>query len=268
MGQSNELSGGQLSDVREHLGRAGFAAKGVLYGIVAIIAAAVAFGEEKSTADQSGALGSLSDSAAGMILLVLLAMGLGALAAFRLIEVFAGPAGEGADDDWVERFASGVRFVIYGGLFLTAIRLIADSGKAGSNENSTTATVFDLPGGVVLVFAAGAAIVGVGLYQGFRAVTTSFEDELETSQMGSGMQRLARVLGATGHFARAVVFVLIGAFLIKAAVEYDPQEAIGLDGALREIAQQAYGSVLLLLAATGLFVYGAYCLIEARYRKL
>ncbi len=56
MERSSELARGELSDIHERLGRAGFVAKGVLYGIVAIIAAAVAFGDEKSTADQSGAL--------------------------------------------------------------------------------------------------------------------------------------------------------------------------------------------------------------------
>jgi hypothetical protein len=264
---SPALTEGQLSDVHERLGRAGFVAKGILYGIVAIIAAAVALGDEKSTADQSGALGSLADNAAGTALLVVLAVGLGAMALFRLAEVFTGPAGED-DDSWVERVVSGVRFVIYGALFVTAIRLIAGSGKAGSNEDSKTSTVFDLPAGVVLVFAVGAVIIGVGIYQGFRAVTTSFEEELETARMSSGMRKAALVLGVAGHGARAVVFLLIGAFLIKAAVEYDPKEAVGLDGALQEIAQQAYGSIMLFATAAGLFVYGAYCLIEARYRKL
>lgn len=260
-----------MPDARERLGRIGFAAQGVLYGVVAVIAAAVALGSEKSTADQSGALGSLADSAPGTVLLVLLAAGLGAMAAFRLIEVLTGPTRGGGGDDAkqrLERVASAVRFVIYGGLFATAIGLLAGSGGAGSNEDKTTSTVFDLPGGVVLVFGAGLVVVGVGLYQGYRSASTSFEEDVDTARMSPRMRRLARVLGVGGHAARAIVFVLIGAFLVKAAVEYDPKEAVGLDGALQEIAQQSYGSALLLLVAAGLFVFGAYCLLEARYRKL
>ena len=266
---SPEAVARELPEYHERLMRAGFVAQGILYGIVGIIAAAVALGDEKSTADQSGALGSLADSTAGTALLVLLAVGLGAMAAFRLAEVFTGPT-EGADgdaEDRLHRAASAVRFVIYGGLCVTAIRLAVNAGGGGSNEDKTTSTVFDLPAGVVLVFAAGAVIAVVGFYQGYRAVSTSFEEELETGRMSPALRRAALVLGVAGHAARAVVFVLIGAFLIKAAVEYDPQEAVGLDGALREIAQQAYGSVLLLLTAVGLFVFGAFCLIEARYRR-
>ncbi len=259
-----------LSRAHERLGRVGYVAQGVLYGIVAVIAASVALGGERSTADQSGALGSLTDSAAGTVLLVLLAAGLAAMAVFRLVEVFSGPAGKAASEDAedrLQRAASGVRFVIYGGLCVTAVRLLTSSGGGGSNEDKTTSTVFDLPGGVVLVFAAGLVIIGVGVYQGYRSLSTSFEEELETGRMSERMRTVARVLGVAGLAARGIVFLLIGGFLIKAAVEYDPQEAIGLDGALQEIAQQAYGSVLLFLTAIGLFIFGAYCLVEAQFHR-
>jgi H+/Cl- antiporter ClcA len=71
-----------------------------------------------------------------------------------------------------------------------------------------------------------------------------------------------------GHAARAIVFGLIGAFLVKAAVGYEPDEAIGIDGALRKLAQQPYGEVLLGAVAVGLIAYGVYCLVQARYREV
>ena len=48
-----------------------------------------------------------------------------------------------------------------------------------------------------------------------------------------------------GHLARMVVFGLVGVFLIKAAVDYNPNEAIGLDGALAKLANHSYGPYLL-----------------------
>ena len=36
-----------------------------------------------------------------------------------------------------------------------------------------------------------------------------------------------------GHVARFVVFGLIGVFLAKAAIDYKPKDAIGLDGRCR-----------------------------------
>lgn len=259
---------GAASEWHERIGRVGFTAKGALYGIVGIIAIAVAVGSESKTADQNGALASLAGSSGGKLLLIALAIGLGAYALFRLIEVFTGSATESGGSDTLERAASVVRFVVYGALCVSAIRLIADAGKSGGNESKTTSTIFDLPAGVVLVGIAGVVMVGVGIYQAYTAASCSFEEDLERSRMSAETRSLAHWVGIAGHAARGVVFVLIGGFLIKAAVEHDAKETVGLDGALGEIAQQTYGSFLLFLVALGLLTYGAYSLIEARYRKL
>jgi hypothetical protein len=75
-------------------------------------------------------------------------------------------------------------------------------------------------------------------------------------------------VGAVGHLARGVVFTLIGVFVIRAALQYDPKEAIGLDGALQKLARADYGPYLLGLTAVGLIAYGVYCLVDARYRDV
>lgn len=268
MEQGARAAGVSAEKWHERLGRVGFAAKGILYGIVGIIAIAVALGTEKGAADQTGALSSLADSSAGKLLIVLLAIGLGAYALFRLVEVFVGPEDEEGAKDKAERAASIVRFVVYGALCVSAVRILSGSGKQSGNESSTTSTVFDLPAGVVLVFVAGVVMVGVAGYQAYKALSTSFEDELEQGRMSPSAKTAAHYLGIVGISARAVVFALIGVFLIKAAVEHDAKETVGLDGALQEIAQQPIGTVLLFVVALGLFLYGAYSLIEARYRRL
>ena len=75
-------------------------------------------------------------------------------------------------------------------------------------------------------------------------------------------------VGSLGLLSRFVVFSLIGVFVAKAAYEYEPSEAIGLDGALRELAQTSYGPVLLFVVAAGLVCYGLFSLVEARYRRI
>jgi len=71
-----------------------------------------------------------------------------------------------------------------------------------------------------------------------------------------------------GLLARLVVFGLIGGFAIKAALEYDPNEAIGLDGALQKLSHQSYGPWLLGLTAAGLVAYAIFCFADARYRRV
>jgi hypothetical protein len=82
------------------------------------------------------------------------------------------------------------------------------------------------------------------------------------------VQRGYTALGVFGHVARAVVFALVGYGLIKAAVDYNPQKAIGLDGALRQLADSSYGPVLLGAVAVGLAGFSIYSMADARYRKV
>jgi hypothetical protein len=86
--------------------------------------------------------------------------------------------------------------------------------------------------------------------------------------MGEAPRRWGERTGVVGLLARSVVFGLIGAFVIKAALEYDPKEAIGLDGALQKLAGEAYGTWLLGLTAAGLLAYAIFCFVEARYRRV
>jgi hypothetical protein len=78
---------------------------------------------------------------------------------------------------------------------------------------------------------------------------------------------VTRVLGAFGSLARAVVFVLTGVFLVRAAVLSSADQAKGLDAVFRSVASSRYGPWLLALIASGLFCYGLYCLLEARYPR-
>jgi hypothetical protein len=50
--------------------------------------------------------------------------------------------------------------------------------------------------------------------------------------------------------------------------EHDPNQAQGIDGTLRTIADRAYGQLLLFLTALALFAFAAYSFVEARYRKM
>jgi hypothetical protein len=75
-------------------------------------------------------------------------------------------------------------------------------------------------------------------------------------------------IGCFGHLARMTVFGLVGVFLIKAAIDYSPNQAVGLDGALAKIAHASYGPVLLGIVAAGLIAFAVYSLSDARYRRI
>ena len=69
-------------------------------------------------------------------------------------------------------------------------------------------------------------------------------------------------IGTVGHVARAVVFALIGWFLLKAAYEFDANEAVGLDGALDEDPEGDLRPWLLGVVSAGLIAFGVYSVSE------
>ena len=126
----------------------------------------------------------------------------------------------------------------------------------------------DWPLGRWIVGAAGLALIGVGVFNYWRAITLDFKKKLKLRKMSEVEEKVFTIVGVVGHIARAIVFGLIGFFLLRAAWQYDPEEAVGLDGALAEILQQDYGATMLGIVSAGLIAYGLYCFVEARYRKV
>jgi hypothetical protein len=161
--------------------------------------------------------------------------------------------------------------LIYAGLTFTTVKIILGSGAQQSQNqkaHKTTAALFDWPGGRWLVGIAGICIVGAGLWNLYRGLTKKFEEKWRTGKMNQSERKWGGRAGVAGHLARAVVFSLIGIFVTKAAIEYDPKDAIGLDGALQKLANATYGPYILGLTALGLLCYAVFCLVDARYRDV
>jgi uncharacterized BrkB/YihY/UPF0761 family membrane protein len=95
-------------------------------------------------------------------------------------------------------------------------------------------------GGTVIVGVVGAVLIGVALFQGYKGVSKKFLDDAKTRDMSGRVKRGFTAIGVFGHLARMVVFGLIGYGLVKAAADYNPRSAIGLDGALNKLLHNAY----------------------------
>lgn len=254
----------------EGLARAGLAARGVLYAVVGALALQVAFGKRGEHADKQGALTALARQPLGKLLLVVVSIGFAGYALWRLLSAVLDTEGRGSDaGGWAQRAADLGRGLLYAGFFVAAARLVAgSSGDDRTREADLTARVMGAPVGRVAVAMLGLAVIAAGLYNGYRAVSRKYRRKLETSSLGAGARRLLTGVATAGLAARMVVFCLIGAFLVKAAVRYDPNEAVGVDGALKRLADRSHGPWLLGLVAVGLFLFGIYSFVEARYRRL
>jgi hypothetical protein len=257
------------SEWAKRLGRLGFLAKGLIYAVVALIAIEVARGEEKKAKGEEGAIEALAHQSFGEVLLVLLAIGLAGYALWRARIALLGPPGESGAHAAMERVGSVVLAVVYAGLCVYTVRfLTTDSGGGGTRPDEVTKKLLDEPYGVALVIAAGLLMLGVAAYEAYKALSRDFLDDLETGRMSPTARSVATVAGMAGYGALAVTSAIFGAFLIKAAVEHDSKEAVGLDGALQELVTESLGPLLLWVVAVGLLVYAFYCVIQARYRRL
>jgi hypothetical protein len=187
---------------------------------------------------------------------------------WRLFRAALGRGPEGSDSGF-ERLAALASGLTYGALCVLAVVILIGSGSSSSTDpKSSTAGVLGWPGGTLIVGAIGLVMIGVALYQGYRGVSQKFLKDSKTEEMSPRVRKWIGRLGTVGHLARMVVFGLVGVFLIKAAVEYDPSTAVGLDGALTKLAHQSYGSVLLGIVAAGLIAFALYSLSDARYRRI
>jgi len=251
----------------EWLSRAGFVARGLIYGIIGVLALRLAVGHGGRTTNQQGALHTVANQPLGKALLTLLAIGLGGYALWRFARAAIGHGPEGTDSklDRVTALASGI---VYASFCIAAVRILTGSKGSSSTPKTASRDVFGWPAGIWIVGAAGLIVIGVGLYQGYRGISRDFLKDSKTEQMSPRTKRWISRLGLIGHLSRMVVFTLVGVFLVKAAVDYNPRAAIGLDGALAKLQHNSLGPLLLGVVALGLIAFALYSFSDARYRRI
>jgi Domain of Unknown Function (DUF1206) len=252
--------------------RAGFVARAVTYGVIGALALSIALGAGTAgtAPNQQGALLLIARSPLGLAALVVICAGLLAYALWKLtLGIWGrGPEGGGGPElkDRVANLAGGVAYL---GFFAVAVGAASgSSGNSSGEPRHAAAGVLGWPGGQVLVGIAGAALIGISAYQFYDAVRGTFAQDSKLQQMGPKERRLFMGLGHLGLSARALVFALVGYFLLRTAIDFNPGSAVGVDGALARLHHEPLGPWLLGLVAVGLLTFAAFSLIEARYRRL
>jgi hypothetical protein len=249
------------------LSRLGFVARALIYGIIGLLAFDLVIGHGGKITNQQGALRTVEQHSFGHLLLALLAIGLGGYSIWRLFRAFLGHGRESADSGF-ERLGALGSGIVYGVLCAVAVQILTGPGTSGGGAKKTASDVFGWPGGRWLIGIAGLVLAGVAVYQFIRGVQQKFLDDSNTERMPHILKTWFTILGTIGHVARAVIFGMVAAFLLKAAYDYKANEAIGLDGALAKLYNGTGGSWLLGAVAAGLIAFSCFSLIEAGYRRI
>jgi len=253
------------------LARLGYATKGVVYVIIGVLAAQLAIGQGGRATDQAGALQTISHQPFGKVLLIIVIIGMIGFALWSLIQAVYDTEGEGHKAKGiVARVGYAIVGIAYLILAFGAFGLVTGSSNGPRSSTTTaqdsTALLLKQPFGVVLVVILGLVIIGVALYMFYRAYSANFRRHFNLITVNARMRRWIIDAGRFGYASIGVVFSIIGIFLIVAAIQHNPHQAKGLDSALKTLAHEPLGSVLLAIVALGLIAYGIYSFVEARYR--
>lgn len=240
------------------LTRIGFAARGLLYLIVGYLALKLGRAE-----DASGALDWLGGKTGGMVLGAL-AFGFAAYGVWRVTDAIFDTQGKGRKAKGViGRLAGALSGLIHLGLAYSAVRLALGSRSSGGSSDSAesgAATAMSLPGGEAALFIAAAILAIAGIAQLGIALRRRF-----CKHLSAGAQRRWWVVaaGCGGHAARGIIFLAAAWLALRAGLDHNPAEAGALGDAMRTMPGALRAAV-----AAGLCLFGAYSLIEARYRVI
>lgn len=274
VGTQLEQAGGRAAahPVARRLARLGLACKAVVYTVLSALALMAAAGMGGRATDSRGAITTIAREPYGRALVAVVAVGMLGLGVWFVIEALADRGG--GRRDWkhaLVRIAKAVGGLMYIGLAAWAAGLALGGGEGPSSNalaRSLTARTLNLPAGRLLVAVGGVIALTVALHQvrnGWKALR---HPRLKLERMGAVLRSSAPWLGLVGYGAQGLVFALMGVFLLQAAVEGDPREATGFDGALATLTRQPAGMALLGIVALGLLAYAATAAIEGRYKRL
>jgi hypothetical protein len=253
------------------IARLGFYTKGFLFIVVGMLALMVAAGEKGGElTDPTGALARIATLDFGRILLIIFIAGAVGHGVWNILRGAADvdDAGKNWRGIFQRSIAVGVG-IFYFWLAYSAFNiLVTENVGHGEVQKTIAQLLLALPLGAVFLFLIGLGTIGAGIHECYSGISGKYQENFRLFTLGKGQIGLINLLGVLGFTARALIFCLIGYFFISAAINYNADEAIGIDGALAILAQTFYGKTILFITAFGLVCHGVLSLYEARFRRI
>jgi len=255
----------------ELLERLGYVARGALYVVMGLLALGVALrvGGGKAT-DLSGSLVFLTGNPFGKLVLIAFAIGLAAYSLWGLVRAIYDPLHRGSDaSGYVARLGFITSAVSYAAIVIFALQILAGSGGAsGDGTQKTVASVLTHPAGGWLTILIGLFALGIGVGQFMEAYRPTFARDLKAAEMSATERDVAVGLGRFGMFARGVVFLVIGWFVVQAGIHHDAGQVQGFGGAFLFLLSQPFGHWVVGIIALGFVALGLHSFACARWIRL
>jgi len=266
-------AGGKVDtpEVLEWVSRAGYGARGFVYLSIGLLAALAAVELARTPAGARGAVTAFAEGWLGQLWIAGLAAGLIGFSVWRGLQAVLDADRQGTEPmALVSRAGQAISGLVYGGLAWSLLELLdelEDIGEADENQDARqmAAEVMAIPFGHWLLIGVGLFVVAVGIAGIVQLFRPKFGEKL--SCPGRSHRWLCWV-GRIGYGARGVAFLALGYTLVRAGWDFSSSEARNMGGALQALEAQPFGSPLLFLTGVGLAAFGAFALIEARWRRI
>lgn len=253
------------------LERLGYVTRGALYAVMGLLALGLALGVAGGeTTDLSGSLVVLISNSFGKVVLVVMAIGLTAYSLWGFIRAVYDPLHRGSDaSGYMARLGFVTSAISYAAIVILAVQILIGAGSgSGDGTQKTIAAILSHPGGGWVTVIIGLVAIAVGLGQFLEAYRAQFAHDLKGAEMTESTRKRAIALGRFGMFARGVVFLVIGWFIVQAGLHHDPGQVQGFGGALAFLLGQPFGRVLLGVVALGFVALGLFSFACARWVRL
>jgi hypothetical protein len=130
------------------------------------------------------------------------------------------------------------------------------------------ARIMKLPLGEWLIGLAGLMVAVYGVSQIVIAARRNASKSIDVTRIPRSLRNPLVNVGRFGVAARAVIIVVLGIFLVRAALQHDPTEALGIRGSILQLAGVFEGRWVLAAIACGLIAYAVEQALHAWCRRI
>jgi hypothetical protein len=268
---ANTVKRAAANPALELLERLGYVVRGTLYAVMGLLALKIVLSVAGGQAtDLTGSLVVLVSNPFGKLVLIVVAIGLAAYSLWGFTRAIYDPLHRGSDaSGYMARLGFVSSALSYAAIVFFAIQLLAGSGATTNDgTKNTISSVLTHPAGGALTILIGLVVIGVALGQFVESYRATFARDLKGAEMSARTRDVVVKLGRFGMFARGVIFLIIGWFVVQAGIHHDPSQTQGFSGAFVFLLAQPFGRILLGIVALGFVSLGLHSFACARWIRL
>jgi hypothetical protein len=240
------------------LARYGCVSIGTVYILIGSMAILSLFGRGGDDADEERAMHYLLQYDLGEVLVWVVLAGMVGYIIWRIFEAVTDPYGFGTDLKGVgKRIGIALTSVGYGLIAYSAYDVLAGNGENSEQEQQfMIARVLAWDAGPWLIGAVGVVTAIAGLLQFRFVVNGNYKNWLNLENMETWKKRFVFALAWAGYFARGIILLVLGYFMVRGAIKKEPDEVGDTDTAFDFIGGGIIGDSAFFLVAVGTICYG------------